>query len=108
MVSGEIIGPATLSISQGIAAFFTFLPRLSEVRKATPEENPELAADVRIGEVAATAVCVGVGVITSSLTGSPVPAFVAVVVALVLIGVYETTLNTDPVERKTVRFTGNA
>lgn len=97
-VDPGIIGPATLSITQAIGSFSTFLPSLADIRKEDGS-NPELINDVRVGEVAAVAVTVGVGAIVSSLTGSPVPAVVAVVVALGLVLMYEATLNTTPKEK---------
>ena len=105
MTNADMVGPASLAISQGVTAFLSFLPKLSEIRKADPATDPGMVGDVRMGEVAATAVCVGVGTIVSSLTGSPLPAFVAVLVALVLICIYESALASDrawepkPVER---------
>jgi hypothetical protein len=95
VTSAEMVGPASLAISQGVTAFLSFLPKLSDIRKADPATDPGMVGDVRMGEVAATAVCVGVGAIVSSLTGSPVPAFTAVVVALTLICIYESALASD-------------
>lgn len=101
MVSPELIGPSTLALSQGISAFMTFLPSLSDVRKANPGEDVSMAADVRLGEVAAVALTVGVGAVASSLTGSPVPAVVAVTVSILMLCVYESTLRADrPMEPK--------
>jgi hypothetical protein len=94
-VDANVIGPASLAISQGITAFLAFTPRLSDVRKADAKTETTMVGDVRLGEVAATAITVGVGVIASSLTGSPVPAIVAALVALTLICVYESALNSD-------------
>lgn len=88
----EIVGPATLVISQGFSAFATFLPKLTDVRKADAAMNPNVVGDVRLGEVAAFTLCVGTGVIASSLTGSPVPAVVGVLTGLALICIYETAL----------------
>jgi hypothetical protein len=100
-VDPGILGPATLAISSGVSAFQSFLPKLSEIRKASPSDDPSFAADVRMGEVAAVAVTVGVGAVASSLTGSPTPAVVAVVIAVGLVVMYESTLNADrPMEPK--------
>lgn len=95
MVPPELIGPSILALTQGISAFTTFLPPIAELRKADPMYDTSTAADVRLGEVAAVTLTVGVGVIASSLTGSPVPAFTAVVVAAALVCLYETTLRAD-------------
>lgn len=94
------VGTAALAITQGVAAFNSFLPPLSEVRKGSVD-NPEFAGDVRMGEIAACALTVGVGTIVSSLTGDPVPVYVAVVVSIGLVIMYETTLRKDrPMEAK--------
>jgi hypothetical protein len=95
MPSPEIIGPATLAVSQGFSAFQFFLPRLSEVRKANASSDPDIVGDVRLGEVAAFTLTLGVGAIVSSLTGSPVPTFVSLLIALVLICIYEAALSGD-------------
>jgi hypothetical protein len=91
-VDPGLIGPATLAISSGMSAFQSFLPKLSDIRKADPVNDPSFAADVRMGEIAAVAVTVGVGAVASSLTGSPVPTVVAVVIAVGLVVMYESTL----------------
>lgn len=104
-VSPELVGPATLGVTQGISAFTTFLPKLSEVRKAGPNDV-DTAADVRLGEIAAVTLTIGIGVITSSLTGSPVPAYTAVFMCLVLVCLYESTLRADrPFEPKSAFLT---
>jgi hypothetical protein len=101
MVPPELIGPATLAVSQGISAFTTFLPSISDIRKANPGEDVSMAADVRLGEVAAVALTVGVGAVASSLTGSPVPVVVAVTVSVLMVCMYEATLRADrPMEPK--------
>ncbi len=101
MPDPNMLGPSTLAITQGIGAFTTFLPKLSEVRRADPVANPDIAADVRMGEVAAVALTVGVGVMVSSFTGSNMPAYTAVFVSLSLVCIYESALRADrPFERK--------
>jgi len=100
-VAPELIGPATLGVTTGIGAFTTFLPKLSDVRKADPLSDPAMAADVRLGEIAAVASTIGIGIITSSLTGSPIPAYTALAMSLVLVTLYECTLRADrPLEPK--------
>lgn len=91
----DVFGPAALAAGQTIAGFSTFLPRLSEVRKANAGAEPEIIGDVRLGEVAATAIALGVGAIASALSKSPVPMYAAAFIALVLIVVYETALRGD-------------
>lgn len=97
----DIFGPATLAVTQGVSSFNTFLPKFSDVRKNHPATNPDFAADVRMGEVAAVTLTIGVGVIASSLTGSPVPVATAAITCLILVMLYESTLRADaPFEPK--------
>lgn len=91
----DVLGPASLAASQSITAFQFFLPKLSDVRKVDASSNPEIVGDVRMGEVAAIALALGVGAITSSLSQSPVPMFAAVVMVAILVCVYEAALRGD-------------
>lgn len=88
----DILGPATLAATQGFSAFSTFLPRLSDVRKANASADPDIVGDVRLGEVAAFATAVGIGAIAASLTRSPIPVYSALFISVVLICVYESAL----------------
>lgn len=98
----EVFGPATLAVTQGVTAFSTFLPKFSDVRRNHPDDNPDFAGDVRMGEVAAVTVTMGIGLIASSLTGSSVPAMVSALTCLVLVMLYESTLRANrPMEPKT-------
>lgn len=91
----NVIGPATLSLTQTVATFFTFLPGLREVRKAN-QDDAELRADVRHGELSSTVIAVGVGAIISFLTKSPTPIYISIMIAFLLIVIYEITLRKDP------------
>jgi hypothetical protein len=86
------VGVAMLSVSSGLNVFQSLLPKLSDVRKADPANNPDIAADVRMGEVAAGTMTLAVGIIASSLTKSPVPAAVALFTVIILVTIYESTL----------------
>lgn len=92
----DMFGPSTLVLGQAVGAFATFMPKFTEIRAAHPANNPELAADVHMAEIAATALTVGVGAIASSLTGSPAPMIVGILTAFILVGLYEAALNADP------------
>lgn len=87
----DVLGPATLAAGQSISAFTAFLPRLTEVRKADPGD-PGMVGDVRLGEVAASGIAMGIGIITASLTRSAIPMYAAAFMALILIFVYESAL----------------
>jgi len=82
---------AMLAMTQAIGAFTTFLPPLTEVRKGSVND-PSFADDVRVGELAASALTIGIGVIVSGLTGSNAPTVVAGFTAVGLCLLYETTL----------------
>jgi len=90
-----MFGPATFAIGQSVASFQSFLPKFSDVRSKNPKDHPDFAADVRMGEIAAFTVSMGVGLIASSLTGSPVPAVITLLVCLILVTLYESTLNAN-------------
>lgn len=91
-VNPEIIGPTTLAITQSVGLFQGLLPKFTDVKKGSPNDQ-EFCTDVRMGEIAATALTVGIGVIVSGLTGSPVPAFISVLMCAILIVMYERALN---------------
>lgn len=91
----DTVGPASLALSQTVMAFQSFLPSFADVRKADPITNPDVVGDVRMGEIAAMSLAMGVGVIMSGLTQSPIPIVVTAVVAIVLLCLYETALNGD-------------
>ena len=91
MPNPEMFGPASMVLSQTISSFQSFLPSLSDVRKASPDDS-DIAGDVRLGEIAATALAVGIGAIASSLVGDPTPAVISAIMAVALICVYETAL----------------
>lgn len=89
----------TVAITTAVGAFYQMLPPISEVRKRSASE-PEFAADVRVGEVAASAIALGIGAIASSLSGSPTPVLVSGIFALGFVFLYESTLRGDrPLER---------
>lgn len=85
----------TIAITSVIGAFYQMLPPISEVRKRSAAD-PEFSGDVRMGEVAASVVALGVGAVASSLSGSPVPVIVAAIFVSGLIFLYESTLRGRP------------
>lgn len=100
MPDPNMLGPAMLGVTQSISSVGTFLPKLTDVRKADPSDTT-FAADVRLGEIAMATVTLGVGIIASSLTGSPVPTWTAVLMCGILIILYEAALRGDrPFEPK--------
>ena len=92
MTDPGVIGPAMLGMTQSISLFQTMLPKFSEIRKTNPEDNPAMVQDVRMGELAAVLLTLGIGGMTSALTGSSVPSVVAVTSAVGLVMLYESAL----------------
>lgn len=91
-VDPNVIGPATLSMTQSLALFQNFLPSFSDISKADPEVDISIANDVRRGELAAVLMTLGIGGMTSALTGSAVPSVVALVTCAGLVMLYESAL----------------
>lgn len=89
--SGQETSAILLSVTQSVAVFTALLPPFSDVRKANPADR-DARADVRLGEAAASALVIGIGIMASGLTGTPAPAVASVVCALVLVGLYESVL----------------
>lgn len=92
-MDGNVIGAATLSMTQSLSLFQTFLPKFSDIGKADPATNTELVRDVRMGEIAAVLMTLGIGGMTSALTGSSVPAVVALITCGGLVVLYEAALS---------------
>jgi hypothetical protein len=95
-VDPQASSAALLAMTQAIAAFTTFLPPLAEVRKKSIDD-PLFAGDVRVGELAAVSLTIGVGTIVSGLTGSNAPIVVSLITAFGLVVLYESTLRSVPV-----------
>lgn len=88
------VGVAAIALTQSYAQFQAFMPKLSDIRRADPNVDFDIVGDVRIGELAAFIGSLGVGVIVSSLAGTPLPAYVSVIVCGLLIALYESVLRT--------------
>jgi hypothetical protein len=97
-MNSDIINPATLAMSQAVAGFLTFMPKISDVRRANAEKQPEFAADVRVGELAALTLAFGVGAIMSALTRSVVPLVVGLLMTALLWFLYESVLKANTTE----------
>lgn len=86
------LGVSVLSISQGFAAFSLFMPKLSVVRASTGQDMV-LAHDVRMGEIAASAITLGIAGIISYATRSAAPLYIGGIVAAGFVTLYEVTLH---------------
>jgi hypothetical protein len=91
MPDATVISAATISMTQALALFQNFLPRFSEIR-ATDPSNGDMVRDVRMGELAAVLMTLGVGGMTSALTNSAVPAVIALLTSVGLVCLYEAAL----------------
>lgn len=91
MPNPEALGPASITLGTATSAFMGFLPKFSDIRRAEPDDEG-MKKDVWLGQVAAAAVAIGTGLIVSSLSGSPVPAFVAVLMTVVLAWCYQSAM----------------
>lgn len=91
----DIIAPASLAITQAVSLFNSFLPNLTEVRRAS-QEDPTFAADVHLGEIASVGLLAGIGVMMASLTDSYTPLAIALIMGLFLTMVYEYALRCLP------------
>lgn len=80
-----------LSVTQSVVVFTALLPPFSTVRKGD-KNDPDMRADVRLGEMASSALVISIGLIASGVTGSPGPAMASVVCALALVAMYESVL----------------
>lgn len=95
MANPEMLGPATLTLGQSLGMFQSFMPKFTDIAHHSYGSDPEFERDCRMAEGAASLVSIGVGVIVSQMTGSPVPATVAVVVVLSLVTLYEKALRSS-------------
>jgi hypothetical protein len=91
-VSGQTASAMLLAVSTSVATFTALLPPFAEVRKGN-KADAMVREDVRMGELAASALVVGIGIMASGVAGSPAPAMATIVAALALVALYETALS---------------
>lgn len=89
--TGLDIGAAVLAATQGMTAFYQFMPRIADVRKADVGD-PTTRGDVRMGEFAATGVTLGTGIIVSAVTKNKLPLLIAGVTVAGFVFLYEMAL----------------
>lgn len=82
---------ASIALGQTVGAYAFFLPPLREVRRAGAADSA-MRGDVRMGQIAAAALSLGVATILANLTGSTMPVIATAVVALIIAFLYETAL----------------
>jgi hypothetical protein len=69
---------------------------LHDVRKSLSDEGMD--NDVRMGEAASSALVIGIGIIATVLTRSPVPLLSSMVATAAMVVMYESVLATQPKE----------
>lgn len=77
-----------------MSGFSTFLPPLREIRQASKTDDT-MRNDVRNGQVAAAILALGVGVLMSWLSQSPMPLYVGIAATLLYATIYELALRDE-------------
>ena len=99
MTDPQAVGLATLCMTQSLTLFQQFLPTFQDISVADPEHDAAMVRDVRMGELAAVVTTLGIGGMTSALSGSSTPAVVAAITSVGLIVLYEYALRNKGVVR---------
>ena len=94
-VDGAVITGTTIALGQTIGAYQFFLPKLLDIRKATPADAT-MRNDVRMGQLAAGAVSLAIGSLLSWMMRSPLPVLVTIFIAFVNGGLYQYALEVTP------------
>lgn len=103
-VDSDTLAASFMVVSQGVVLYTVLSPDLKDIRRNHPQSNPGVATDVRVGEITAGLLLVATGIIGSALAKSPLPFWLALVVAAMMTGAIELVFNLDP--RKAVNFNG--
>lgn len=88
MDGGTAVAVSGIAIGQTITAYQFFLPPLDKVRHANPTADRTMVNDVYLGQAAAGAVSVGIGIMLAKLTGSRMPIYTSGFIALIIAGMY--------------------
>jgi hypothetical protein len=97
-------GSASFAVSQSVSSFMQFLPKITEVRKASVNDE-DFCYDLRIAEIAGTVITIGVGMIVSSMTQSSAPIVAGLFISLVIVILYETVLRKEAPDEKAQKLT---
>jgi hypothetical protein len=90
-VDPGVSGPAFMAVTQSLSLFQSFTPSFVEIKNGDVSD-PAFVTDVRMGELAAATLTLGIGAIASSFTGSAIPMGVSTLMAFTLIVLYESAL----------------
>jgi len=91
--SGDELALVMLGMTQAVALYGIFMPNISDVRDAHPGD--EVHKDMIVGEVGGTGIVITFGVIGSLLAESPLPLIFSVLVASIMLAVYEWSLRSS-------------
>lgn len=86
------IAASSIAIGQTVFNYSYFLPRLGEVRRAEPGDSM-MRGDVLLGQLAASAVSVTVGMLLTWMTGSSLPVMTTIAIAVIIAVIYQYALN---------------
>lgn len=81
------LSAATLSMGQTVVAYQWLMPPIQTVRESVPDAT--LRANVLMGQAAAGLLSLTVGIMLSWLTGSAIPVWTAITMALVIGATYQ-------------------
>jgi hypothetical protein len=82
------ITASTIAIGQTVFTYSYFLPRLQEVRRAERNDSM-MRGDVLLGQLAAGAVSVTVGMLLTWMTGSSMPVMTTIAIAVIIAVIYQ-------------------
>lgn len=92
MADSAALTASSIAIGQTVFAYSYFLPRLSEVRRAEAGDTM-MRGDVLLGQLAAGAVSMAVGMLLTWMTGSSLPAMTTLAIAVIIAVIYQYALN---------------
>ena len=81
---------AVMTLTAGVTVLPQFLPKLWDVHHASPDSSE--ADDIRVGEVVVVAYLSCLGLVAASIAGNPDPFVASLILAVFLVGTYETAL----------------
>lgn len=95
MNKDEALSVLGVMLSAG-QAYSAANPSISTIRRGDWASDDDLRMDIRHGEIAATAITLGVGAYVASVFDSLTPFYASIIVAASYVGLYEWALATRP------------
>lgn len=89
MAEDRALSATIVAVGQTLTAYQFFLPDIKEIRRNPDKVNK---ADVRMGQVAAAATSLMIGILLGQLTDSGTPFLTSLLVGVVIIAMYEMAL----------------